>query len=246
MLLHYHPLVIYRFQVLKQADVVLALFLQGEHFTMEEKQRDFEYYDRITTGDSSLSACVQSIVAAEVGYANLGLNYYLAALWVDLLDTHKNTSDGVHVASTGGVWSALVFGFGGLRDWGGVLRFDPRLPQGWDAISFRLTKLGTRAKVRAARDDVVRGRGRRVDRGRSGGEPYTVKAGRSPSSSWTAMGRCSSRRPAWASISRSPTATDLAGPTSHSPGPRAIRRSGSSAPRPLQAGLKRGLVSWGS
>ena len=73
LLLNYHPLVIYRFQVLKQADVVLALFLQGDHFTAEQKRADFEYYDPITTGDSTLSAVVQSIIAAEVGYHDLAL-----------------------------------------------------------------------------------------------------------------------------------------------------------------------------
>ena len=130
LLLHYHPLVIYRFQVLKQADVVLALFLQGEQFTAEQKRADFEYYDPITTGDSTLSAVVQSIIAAEVGYHDLALRYFLAALFVDLADRHGNTADGVHVASTGGVWSALVYGFGGFRDHGGrSVAIDPRLPE---------------------------------------------------------------------------------------------------------------------
>ena len=113
LLLHYHPLVIYRFQVLKQADVVLALFLQGDRFTAEEKRADFEYYDPITTGDSTLSAVVQSVIAAEVGYHEVALDYFLQALYVDLANLHGNTVDGLHVASTGGVWSALVFGFGG-------------------------------------------------------------------------------------------------------------------------------------
>src|SRR5204863_9315984 len=124
--LHYHPLVIYRFQVLKQADVVLALFLQGEQFTAEEKRADFEYYDPITTGDSTLSAVVQSIIAAEVGYHDLALRYFISALFVDLADLHGNSADGVHVASTGGVWNALAFGFGGMRDHVGRVTFDPR------------------------------------------------------------------------------------------------------------------------
>ena len=105
LLLHYHPLVIYRFQVLKQADVVLALFLQGNRFTAEEKRKDFEYYDPITTGDSTLSAVVQSVIAAEVGYHEVAYDYFLDALYVDLADLHGNTVDGLHVASTGGVWS---------------------------------------------------------------------------------------------------------------------------------------------
>jgi alpha,alpha-trehalose phosphorylase len=154
LLLNYHPLVIYRFQVLKQADVVLALFLQGDHFTPEEKRADFEYYDPITTGDSTLSAVVQSIMAAEVGYHDLALRYFLAALFVDLADRHHNTSDGVHVASTGGVWSALVSGFGGFRDHGGVFTLDPRLPEDWDALTFRITLLGTRVRVTVLPDRV--------------------------------------------------------------------------------------------
>jgi alpha,alpha-trehalose phosphorylase len=147
LLLNYHPLVIYRFQVLKQADVVLALFLQGEHFTPEEKRADFEYYDPITTGDSTLSAVVQSIIAAEVGYHDLALRYFVSSLFVDLADRHHNTSDGVHVASTGGVWSALVSGFGGFRDHGGIFRLDPRLPEPWESLTFRLTLRGTRIRV---------------------------------------------------------------------------------------------------
>ena len=132
LLLHYHPLVIYRFQVLKQADVVLALFLQGNRFTAEEKRKDFEYYDPITTGDSTLSAVVQSVIAAEVGYHEVGLGYFLTALFVDLANLHGNTVDGLHVASDG----RGVVGAGqrlrGMRDHDGRLSFDPRLPDGWD------------------------------------------------------------------------------------------------------------------
>ncbi len=147
LLLHYHPLVIYRFQVLKQADVVLALFLQGDRFTTEQKCADFEYYDPITTGDSTLSAVVQSVIAAEVGYHELALQYFHQALYVDLIDLHGNTVDGLHIASAGGVWSTLVNGFGGMRDHGGVLSFDPRLPQGWPSIRYALRWQGSRLRV---------------------------------------------------------------------------------------------------
>jgi alpha,alpha-trehalose phosphorylase len=155
LLLHHHPLVIYRFQVLKQADVVLALFLQGEEFTQEEKKADFDYYDPITTGDSTLSSVVQSIIAAEVGYHDLAERYFLASLYVDLADRHANTADGVHIASTGGVWSALTSGFGGFRDLGaGQWTFDPRLPDGWEALVFRLTLRGTRVRVTLRPDEI--------------------------------------------------------------------------------------------
>ena len=147
LMLHFHPLVIYRFQVLKQADVVLALFLQGNHFTMEEKLADFDYYDPLTTSDSTLSNVVQSIIAAEIGYQDLALEYFLHTLFVDLADLHNNTSDGVHVASAGGVWSGLVSGFGGMRDHDGKLTFDPRLPPSWPEIRYRLMWHGTRILI---------------------------------------------------------------------------------------------------
>jgi alpha,alpha-trehalose phosphorylase len=138
LLLHYHPLVIYRHQVIKQADVVLAMFLLGDEFSIEQKRRNFDYYDPLTTGDSSLSACVQSIMAAEIGYEPLAEEYFRYALLMDLADVNGNVVDGVHIASTGGVWMALTYGFGGLRDHGGVLRFDPRLPGSWRRLAFPL------------------------------------------------------------------------------------------------------------
>ena len=154
LLLHYHPLVIYRFQVLKQADVVLALFLQGDHFSREQKRADFDYYDPITTGDSTLSGVVQSIIAAEVGYHDLALRYFHNALFVDLADLHDNTTDGVHVASTGGVWNILVYGFGGMRDHNGVITFDPRLPSSWTGLTFQITLRGTRVRVNLTREEI--------------------------------------------------------------------------------------------
>ncbi|MGI6879523.1 glycoside hydrolase family 65 protein [Microbacterium sp. gxy059] len=155
LLLHFHPLVIYRFQVLKQADVVLAEFLQGNHFTPDEKLADFEYYDPLTTGDSTLSGVVQSIMAAEVGYQDLALRYFEHALFVDLADLHRNASDGVHIASAGGAWTSLVCGFGGMRDHGGELSFDPRLPHAWPELSFPLAWHGTRLDVAVRREQLT-------------------------------------------------------------------------------------------
>jgi alpha,alpha-trehalose phosphorylase len=147
LLLHFHPLVIYRYQVLKQADVVMAMFLLGEEFDRELKRANFDYYDPLTTGDSSLSACVQSIVAAEIGETELALDYFRTALFTDLADLHHNTTDGVHLASAGGVWLALVYGMAGLRDAGGRIGFDPRLPRQWRAIEFRLMVRGASLHV---------------------------------------------------------------------------------------------------
>lgn len=155
LLLHYHPLVIYRFQVLKQADVVLALYLRGDQFTLEQKRADFDYYDPLTTGDSTLSAVVQAIVASEVGYQELALEYFAHALHVDLANLHHNTSDGVHIASAGGVWSALVGGFGGVRDHDERITIDPRLPDLWEGLTFRITLQGARVRVEVRHDQVT-------------------------------------------------------------------------------------------
>ncbi|WP_342372820.1 glycosyl hydrolase family 65 protein [Propioniciclava soli] len=155
LLLHFHPLVIYRFQVLKQADVVLALFLQGDQFSAAEKKADFDYYDPITTGDSSLSAAVQAIMAAEGGYPDLALRYFWSSLYVDLADLHANAVDGVHIAAAGGTWAALVHGFAGMRDHGGRLTFDPRLPGEWEGLRFSLRLRGQRLGVDLAPDAIT-------------------------------------------------------------------------------------------
>ncbi|MEE2523565.1 glycosyl hydrolase family 65 protein [Pseudarthrobacter sp. J75] len=147
LLLHFHPLVIYRHQVLKQADTVLAMFLQWQDFSAEEKHRAFDFYDPITTGDSTLSACVQGIMAAEVGYTKAALDHFTNAVFIDLDDSHRNTIDGVHIASAGGVWSSLVCGFAGLRDQGPVPFFDPRLPQEWSELSFHVRLRGALLSV---------------------------------------------------------------------------------------------------
>ena len=138
LLLHYHPLVIYRFQVLKQADIVLAMLLLGDRFTADQRRANFDYYEPITTGDSSLSHAVQSIMAAEVGKSALALMHFRHALFMDLGNWAGNAEDGVHIASAAGVWLALVYGFAGLRPDDGRLRFSPHLPASWIEIAFSL------------------------------------------------------------------------------------------------------------
>jgi alpha,alpha-trehalose phosphorylase len=135
---NFHPLVIYRHQVLKQADIVMAMFLLGNEFTADEKARNFAYYDALTTGDSSLSASIQSIVASEIGDEEQAIEYFRLALLMDLADVAGNVSNGVHVASAAGAWMALVFGFGGVRDFDGRLTIDPRLPRRYDRLEFPL------------------------------------------------------------------------------------------------------------
>ncbi|MEA2707404.1 MAG: alpha,alpha-trehalose phosphorylase [Phycisphaerales bacterium] len=146
LLLHYHPLVIYRFQVIKQADIVLAMFLLGNEFSMEQKKRNFDYYDPLTTGDSSLSACIQSIVAAEIDYDDIATKYMRYAVLMDLADVGGNVKDGVHVASIGGTWMAIVYGLAGMRDYGGKISFNPK--KFVDKLAFPLLVRGQRIEVK--------------------------------------------------------------------------------------------------
>ena len=143
LLLFYHPLNIYRHQVIKQADVILAMFLLGHEFSLEEKKRNFEFYDPLTTGDSSLSSCIEAIVALEVGEFDKAVEYMRAALLMDLADVGGNVKDGCHIASMGGTWMALAYGFGGLRDYDGNLSFWPqRPPDAHASLRFPITYRG--------------------------------------------------------------------------------------------------------
>src|SRR5260370_3487013 len=110
--LHYPYFDLYRKQVIKQADLVLAMQMCGDQFTAEQKARNFDYYERLTVRDSSLSACTQAVIAAEVGQVGLAHDYLAEAALMDLRDVEHNTSDGVHMASLAGAWIALVAGFG--------------------------------------------------------------------------------------------------------------------------------------
>jgi alpha,alpha-trehalose phosphorylase len=153
LLLYFHPLVIYRHQVIKQADVVLAMFLLGDEFSPEQKKRNFDYYDQLTTGDSSLSACIQSIVAFEIGYDEVALRYLINALLMDLADVGGNVKDGCHIASMGGTWMGVVYGLAGMRDKGGQLSFHPH-KQVRD-LRFHLTVRGQLLAVEIKTDGVT-------------------------------------------------------------------------------------------
>jgi alpha,alpha-trehalose phosphorylase len=125
LLLFYHPLTIYRHQVIKQADIALAMFLVGHEFSAEAKKRNFQFYDPLTTGDSSLSSCIQSIVALEIGQRDLAVQYARVALLMDLADVGGNVKDGCHIASMGGTWMVMAYGFAGMRDYDGTISFRP-------------------------------------------------------------------------------------------------------------------------
>ena len=155
LLLHFPYFDLYRKQVVKQADLVLALHWRGDAFTDEEKARDFAYYEALTVRDSSLSACTQAVVAAEVGHLELAYDYFAEAAFMDLHDLEHNTRDGVHIASLAGAWLAAVAGFGGMRDHDGKLTFAPRLPQRLERLTFRLLFRGRRLKVDATKTEAA-------------------------------------------------------------------------------------------
>jgi alpha,alpha-trehalose phosphorylase len=179
LLLHYPYFDLYRKQVVKQADLVMALFYAGEYFTPEEKARDFAFYERLTVRDSSLSACVQAAVAAEVGHLELAYDYFAEAALLDLDDLQHNTRDGVHIASLAGACTAAIAGFVGLRDLGGKLSFVPRLPQALTRLALNLRARETtrlRIEVEQTRATYTLSMGDALDIHHHGA-PITVTAG---------------------------------------------------------------------
>jgi alpha,alpha-trehalose phosphorylase len=147
LLLHFPYFDLYRKQVVKQADLVLAMYVRGDAFTDEQKARNFEYYEQITVRDSSLSACTQCVLAAETGHLELAYDYLGEAALMDLEDLEHNTRDGLHIASLAGTWIGIVGGLGGMRDHDGALSFRPRLPQALTRVAFRLGFAGRRLLV---------------------------------------------------------------------------------------------------
>jgi alpha,alpha-trehalose phosphorylase len=147
LLLHMPYFDLYRKQIIKQADLVLAMHWRGDAFTPEEKARNFAYYEERTVRDSSLSAATQAVLAAEVGHLDLAHDYIAEAALVDLRDTNFNTRDGVHIASLAGAWLGLVAGLGGMRDHDGKLSFAPRLPGRIGRLEFSVHWQGLRLRV---------------------------------------------------------------------------------------------------
>jgi alpha,alpha-trehalose phosphorylase len=150
LLLNYHPMVIYRHQVCKQADVVLALLLLSEQFSLDDKRRDFDYYEAVTTHDSSLSSCIFSIIASEVGYHGKAYDYFMETARLDLDDTHGNTHYGIHTAAMAGTWMGVAYGFAGMRVADGELRFAPTLPKQWQHYQFKIHIKGCLLQVRVS------------------------------------------------------------------------------------------------
>ncbi|KAJ9471436.1 hypothetical protein DIPPA_05219 [Diplonema papillatum] len=155
LLMNFHYLVIYKFKVLKQADLVLALLLQSDKFTENEKKVNFDYYEPLTTHDSSLSTAVYSVVAAEIGYYQKAYNYFKCTARMDLDNIHNNSQHGIHTACMAGTWMCVVRGFAGFSVYNNVVHLNPYLPQEWKGYSFKLTYKGAVLKVEVNSKTVV-------------------------------------------------------------------------------------------
>ncbi|MHC0039031.1 glycoside hydrolase family 65 protein [Pseudoneobacillus sp. C159] len=153
LLLHYHPLTLYRYQVCKQADTILAHFLLEDEQSLEVMRNSYNYYEKVTTHDSSLSSCVFSIMAAKLGYDEKAYRYFIETARMDLDNTHGNTKDGLHMANMGGTWMAIIFGFGGLRIKETGLSLHPILPREWEGYSFPLRYCGRSLRVVVNREE---------------------------------------------------------------------------------------------
>ena len=138
LLLNYPYYDLYRKQIVKQADLVFAMYTRGDAFDDNAKKRNFDYYYPLTVRDSSLSACCEAVVAAEVGYLDLAYDLMCESVFTDLHDLHANVESGLHIAALAGAWMDCVAGFGGMRDFGGNITFAPRLPKRLTYMSFRM------------------------------------------------------------------------------------------------------------
>jgi alpha,alpha-trehalose phosphorylase len=155
LLLHFPYFDLYRKQVIKQADLVLAMQLCTDAFTLEQKTRNFAYYEPLTVRDSSLSANTQAVIAAEVGQLELAYDYLAEAAFMDLKDLQHNTRNGLHIASLAGTWTALVAGLGGMRPHDGTISFAPRVPDGITRLKFHFTFRSRLIRVEVAAKDAT-------------------------------------------------------------------------------------------
>ncbi|CAN5316485.1 glycosyl hydrolase family 65 protein [soil metagenome] len=155
LLLHAPYFELYRKQVIKQADLVMAMYLRGDAFTPEQKVRNFAYYEARTVRDSSLSAAQQAVIAAEVGHLELAYDYWAETIFTDLYNLHGNSVQGLHLAALAGAWTVAVCGFGGMRDYNGRVTFAPRLPPKLSRLAFRILVGGRAITVKVGKDSAT-------------------------------------------------------------------------------------------
>jgi alpha,alpha-trehalose phosphorylase len=155
LLLHYHPLHLYRHQVCKQADTVLAHFILEDAQSLETIRNSFAYYEKCTTHDSSLSTCIFSIMASKLGLEEKAYDYFGDSAKLDLFNTHKNTKDGIHTANMGGTFMAIVYGFAGLRIKESGIYFAPAIPAQWQSYCFQINYEDSQIKVEISPKETI-------------------------------------------------------------------------------------------
>lgn len=154
LVVNWHPLAIWRYQVIKQADVIMLMLLLGDKFTFEQKKSNYDYYEPKTTHDSSLSPSMYSIIASEVGYIEDAYNYFIQTARLDLDDYNENAYKGVHLACMGSSWMVLVHGFAGMRNYNNKLHFNPYLPDKWDSYQFNIRFWNSKLKIKVNKEYV--------------------------------------------------------------------------------------------
>jgi len=154
LLLHYHPLTLYRYQVSKQADTVLALFLEGQDFSHQSKLKSYQYYKDVCIHDSTLSPCAYSILGCELGELQEAHDFFDKTIFIDVENLHQNSDHGLHMAAMGGGWMSLTYGFAGMRTHKDQLSFRPKIPGNWPSYSFRLSFRGCLIEVEVAKEGV--------------------------------------------------------------------------------------------
>ncbi len=144
---NWHPLTIWKYQIIKQADVILLMLFMGDKFSKELKRKNYDYYESKTTHDSSLSPSIYSIIASEIGYYDDAYDYFIQTARLDLDDYNENAYQGLHTACMGSNWMVLVQGFAGMRTYKGILSFDPYLPEKWNGYEFKIRYKGSLLNV---------------------------------------------------------------------------------------------------
>jgi alpha,alpha-trehalose phosphorylase len=156
LLLYYHPLTIYRYQILKQADVVLAHLLLEEYADLKKMENSYNYYEEITTHDSSLSYCIYGIMACRYKFLDKAYYYFIQSISLDLHDTHQNTKDGLHLANIGGTVLSIIQGFAGLRLQNDKLIIRPSVPEQWEGYSFKINFRDCVLEVKVKEEIIIR------------------------------------------------------------------------------------------
>lgn len=148
----YYPINLWRMQITKQADLVLALFLAGDQFSLEEKRANYAFYEPRTCHGSSLSPCIHSIIASEIGLHEDAYDFFHQSLYMDNNDFRGNTKGGIHFACAGGTWMAMVNGFAGMRDYDDEFILNPHLPDQWASYRFKMVYRGRLLEITVTKE----------------------------------------------------------------------------------------------